>query len=150
MSDGTLPMILAMKSKVNMAEMFYILVKNGADVSSYNMQAVKKFAESGLVIDPEVVKYLQVARSGKLFDPEKEILITDKSFWQKVPLLDLEQVSVLLTKFIKGQTIDINQMLAPKISKIVYEVLKNINDTIEQDNEDVEVLADTNDSYDSI
>lgn len=50
MSDGMLPMTLVMKSKVNMSKMFYILVKNGADVSSYDMQAVKKFAESGVVL----------------------------------------------------------------------------------------------------
>ena len=104
MSDGTLPMTLVMKSKVNMSEMFYILVKNGTDVSSYDMQAVEKLAESGIVIDPETVKYLKAARSDNLFDSEMEALITDKAFWQKVPLLDLEQVSVLITKFMNGQT----------------------------------------------
>lgn len=147
MSDGALPVTLVMKSKFNMAEMFYILVKNGVDVSSYDMQAVKKFASTGLVIDPEVVKYLQAAKSGKLFDSEKEALITDKSFWQKVPLLDLEQVSLLITKFIKGEKIDINQMLAPKISQIVLEAVKNMNidDIKEQDDvDDVKIFADTN------
>ncbi len=150
MSDGTLPMTLVMKSKVNMSEMFYILVKNGTDVSSYDMQAVEKFAESGIVIDPETVKYLKAARSDNLFDSEMEALITDKAFWQKVPLLDLEQVSVLITKFMNGQTIDIDQMLAPKISKIVYEILRDIGDSVEQDDEDVKVIADTNDSPDDV
>lgn len=145
MSDGTLPVTLVMKSKLNMVEMFYILVKNGADVSSYDMQAVKKFASAGLVIDPEVVKYLQAAKSGKLFDSEKEALITDKSFWQKVPLLDLEQVSLLITKFIKGEKIDINQMLAPKISQIVLEAVKDIDDIKDQDDmDDVKIFADKN------
>ena len=79
-----------------------------------------------------------------------EALITDKAFWQKVPLLDLEQVSVLITKFMNGQTIDIDQMLAPKISKIVYEILRDIGDSVEQDDEDVKVIADTNDSPDDV
>ncbi|MEM6338957.1 MAG: ankyrin repeat domain-containing protein [Pseudomonadota bacterium] len=151
MSNGPTPMMLAMKSKVNMSEMFYILVKNGADVSVYDMQAVKDLAEGGVIIDPETVKYLQAAKSGKLFDSEMESLIIDKSFWQKVPLLDLEQVSVLIAQFKEGQKIDIDQMLAPKMSEIALLVLENIDYTIaEQDDQDVKVFADTNDSSEDL
>ena len=46
--------------------------------------------------------------------------------------------------------IDIDQMLAPKISKIVYEILRDIGDSVEQDDEDVKVIADTNDSPDDV
>ena len=149
MSNGPTPMMLAMKSKVNMAEMFYILVKNGADVSVYNMQAVEDLAEVGVIIDPETVKYLKAARSGNLLDSEMESLIIDKSFWQKVPLLDLEQVSVLIAQFNEGQKIDIDQMLAQKMSEIALSVLEDIGyTTVDQDDKDVVVVADTNDSSD--
>ena len=55
-----------------------------------------------------------------------------------VPLLDLEQVPILITKFINGQAIGIYQILAPKISTIVYEVLKDTGDTMGQDGIDDE------------
>ena len=37
MSDGAPPVTLVMKSKFNIAKMLYILVKNGRDISSYDM-----------------------------------------------------------------------------------------------------------------
>ena len=123
MRDGTLPMTLVMQSKVNMSEMFYVLVKNGVDISSYDINATQELAESGMVIDPRTAEYLQTTKSGKLIDPEMEAVMSmaDRSFWQKVTLLDQEQVSELIDKFHKGLLIDIDSMLAIKGAKIIEE-----------------------------
>ncbi len=65
-SDGILPIILAMQSKLNMSEMFYVLVKNGADISGFDIEAVEGLESLGTVIDPKTTKYIAAARDSSL------------------------------------------------------------------------------------
>lgn len=104
MSDGTLPIILAMQSKLNMSEMFYVLVKNGANVSGFDIEAIKGLESLGTVIDPKTTKYIAAARDGSLSDPAMDVnmKIADKSFWQKITSMSLDQISLIIGRFMSG------------------------------------------------
>jgi ankyrin repeat protein len=119
---GKLPLVLAMESKYNMSEMLYILIKNGAKIKGFDLKYVQKLVDNN-EIDPDSVKLLKKSKNNELEDYKMDELmrLLDKSFWQKIILLDQDQISGVIEKFQLGKEIDIDKMVAK--SSVFKEVL---------------------------
>lgn len=111
--DGTLPLTLAMMSHVNMEEMFYTLVKNGANTSQYDLAGSEKVANDG-IIDPVSAKLIKQARDNSLENETAQNLIqtSSKKFWTSVSKLNNEQVEDLINSFIQGEQINIEEIIS--------------------------------------
>jgi len=140
MADGTLPTIMVAQSKVNMHEMFYVLVRNGANINVYDIEQVQKITSGGF-IEPYIDEYLVADREGTLHNPEMEaaIKMVDKDFWQKIVLLDLNEISQLISAFQRGELIDIDEIIlgkqeapsAQEASDVDVKVVGKIDDVVD-------------------
>ncbi len=57
--NGDLPMTMVMQSRCNMKEMFYVMVKHGASLKSYDLEALEEMA--GVSIDPQSLDFVKSA-----------------------------------------------------------------------------------------
>ncbi len=113
MQDGTLPISLVMKAKFNIQRMFYVLVKTGAKIDDFDIKNIQNLVDQH-VINPDSVKYLKAAQSGEIQFPEmyKIMQQLEKSFWQKIILLDQSQIISSVKEFKSHKEIDIDKIVS--------------------------------------
>jgi ankyrin repeat protein len=111
--NGKLPLSLVMESKLNMSEMFYFLIKNGAKIDDYNLDNIQKLAHYDM-IDPSSVTLMKAAKDGELkcLKLDEMLKKIEKSFWQKITLLDYDQIDDVIIKFKSSSDIDIDKIVA--------------------------------------
>ncbi len=87
--NGDMPLTMVMKSCDNMSEMFYVLIKHGADVSQFDIESMKLIA--GESIDPESVDLMIAVKSADLLVltglPDGEGDINQKVYYARLSYL---------------------------------------------------------------
>lgn len=113
MQDGTLPISLVMQSRFNIEKMFYVLVKSGAKIDVFDIETIQNLVDQR-VINPDSAKYLKIAQSGPMqfLKMDKLLKQLEKSFWQKIMLLDQAQVVSAVEQSQSGKVVDIDMVVS--------------------------------------
>jgi hypothetical protein len=148
MKDGTLPLSLALihnKLSTNlfpekhMAEMFYALVKSGADYSCYNLKSFEKLESAG-VIYSRSSKLLKAAICNKLKSSyiDEIIFASDKSLWSKISALLPKQLDIVIENYCNNVPIKIDQ-----INKMVEQAIKEtLEECDSEDNDNTSLVGE--------